>query len=73
MNEEEQSKEIIKAIDDAMMGKKTERINVTLPHKFDISFTVAHREYWTTDDVVEVLSELIEFLKAPVEEDTEIF
>lgn len=73
MNEEEQSKEIIKAIDDAMMGKKTERINVTLPHKFDIGFTVAHREYWTTDDMVEVLSELIEFLKAPAEEDTEIF
>jgi hypothetical protein len=73
MNEEEQSKEIIKAIDDALLGKKSERIRIEIPKKFKVTFSVAHRDTWANEDIVEVLSELIQILKAPVEEDPEIF
>jgi hypothetical protein len=70
---EASAEEIINGIDDALFGKKSERIRIEIPKKFKVTFSVAHRDTWANEDIVEVLSELIEFLKAPVEEDTEIF
>lgn len=50
-----------------------ERMYISVPGKVNISFGVPVRLHYSDDSLVELLEEFLEMLKAPVEEDKEIF